>query len=813
MRYYSNLINRFSSMIEEYTSQTAEHGFFEKIAYVALGIVALFIPFFFISGGIFFPHVAKTLLLSLGTVVAFVAFIISLIKSGRVSVPKNLLFLSLILIPVVFLISALSHGGNATQYLGSNFELGSVAIIFLLSLVTYLVSELYQKKERIFYSYLAFFVSFLVISAYELVRFFAAPGTLSFGGLFPNQVANMLGNWNDLGIFFGASTVLSLVTLEMLELKRIFKGLVYAVFGVSLLFLTVVNFTSIWAVLAFSALVVFVYIISFEKFVASGEFAQNSGPGEQTSKERKISYPALVLLVISVAFLLFPTALGNKISGSLNISSVEVRPSPTATFSIIKGAIHDNALLGSGPNTFITDWYLHRPQEVNNTIFWGTDFPFGFSSILTFIATTGVLGILSWIFFFAVLIWTGVRAIFQSIPDLFSRYFITSSFILSLFFWVMMVVYVPSIVNVFFAFFFTGLFSASLYREKMLARREISLVNHPKLSFVSVLVLIVLMVGSITLGYIFIQRGASIAYFQKSVLGFQKDNNVQNARVYMNRAVASGGYDVYYRGLSELSLVELDSILARPGATVESIRGEFQQVLANSIENARKATQVNPSNYQNWAALARVYAALVPAPFKVPGAYENAKQTYEEALKTNPHSPVLYLLLARLEVSHSDLKAARVYVNTAIAEKPNYAEGHLLLSQIEVTEGNLAKAIPSLETALLLSPNNPGLYFQLGLLKYNENDLSGAAGAFENAVKLVPDYANAKYFLGISYAKLGKNADAVGQFEDLAKTNPGNPEVVNVLSNLRAGKDPFVGAKPQVSRPEKRPSLPLEQTN
>jgi hypothetical protein len=174
------------------------------------------------------PHVAKTLLFSVGTVAAFVAFIISLIRSGRVSVPKNLLFLSLVLIPIVFLVSALAHGGNATQYLGSNLEPGSVAVVFLLSLVTYLVSELYQKKERIFYSYLALFVSFVIVSAYELIRFFAAPGTLSFGGLFPNQVANMLGNWNDLGVFFGASTVLSLITLEMLELKRLFKVLVYA---------------------------------------------------------------------------------------------------------------------------------------------------------------------------------------------------------------------------------------------------------------------------------------------------------------------------------------------------------------------------------------------------------------------------------------------------------------------------------------------------------------------------------------------------------------------------------------------------------
>lgn len=800
-------------MMEEHTPQITGQSLIEKIAYVVLGIVAFLIPFFFIPNNLFQPNVAKVLLFSLGTVATFVVFIIALIRNGRIAIPKNLFFLSIALLPLVFIVSAIANGGNATQYIGNNFDTGSAGIILLLAVMTYLVSELYQKKERTLYAYVAFFVSFAVVSVYELIRLFMAPGTLSFGGLFPTQVANMIGNWNDLGVFFGASTVLSLITLEMLALKRIFKVVMYIVFALSILLLAVVNFASVWVVLAIFSLVVFVYVVSFDKFSASAEFAEGNQISESSSRKRKISYTAIVLFVVSLVFVIWGTTLNNKISGALNISNVEVRPSLSSTYVVIQGILQSKPLLGSGPNTFITDWYLFRPREVNSTIFWGTDFPYGFGLIPTFFVMTGVLGILSWLFFFGLLVWKGLRAIFQSVSDLSSRYLITSSFMLSLFFWIMAVIYVPSIANIFLAFFFTGLFSASLYRENMLSRREVSLVNYPKLSFVSVLVLIVLMIGSITLGYVFVQRTASFVYFQKSVLGFQKDNNVENARAYMNRAAAAGGYDIYYRGLSELSLVQLDAILARPGATADSIRGEFQQVLADSIENAKKATQVNPSNYQNWVGLARVYAALVPAPFSVPGAYENAKQAYEEALKTNPHSPILPLLLARLEVSHNDLKAARVYVNTAIAEKPNYAEAHLLLSQIEVTEGNLTRAIPSLETALLLSPNNPGLYFQLGLLKYNERDFNGAGVAFENAVKIVPDYANAKYFLGITASKVGNTAYAIQQFEDLAKSNPNNPEVTNVLANLKAGKDPFAGAKPPVNQPEKRKTLPLEQTN
>jgi len=285
-----------------------------------------------------------------------------------------------------------------------------------------------------------------------------------------------------------------------------------------------------------------------------------------------------------------------------------------------------------------------------------------------------------------------------------------------------------------------------------------------------------------------LQKSTSLAYFQKSILEYQKDQNLDNAESKMLSATRLGGYDIYYRGLSELSLIRVDSILARPDATPESIRDVFQLYIGKSIDSARKATEISPQNYQNWVSLARVYAALVPPPFAIPGAYENALKTYEEALGVNPHSPSILLLLARLEVSNNNLKNAREFVNKSIAEKQNYAEAHFLLAQIEVSEGNVEKAIPSLETTVILSPNNPGLYFQLGLLKYNVQDFSGAIGAFLEAIKIVPDYANAKYFLGLALYQLDEVDGAIAQFVDLEKTNPDNQEVKVILSNLKNGK-------------------------
>jgi tetratricopeptide (TPR) repeat protein len=410
-------------------------------------------------------------------------------------------------------------------------------------------------------------------------------------------------------------------------------------------------------------------------------------------------------------------------------------------------------------------------------------------------------------------IWLGVKTIFYSLSDLFSRYVVTTTFLISLFLWAMSIFYVPSVVIVALTFFFTGLFAASLEREGMLKTKTFSLSDHPKLSFVSVLLLMFILIGSVTLGYMVFQRSASLVYFQKSLNSYQKDQNVDTAGALMAKAVNLGGYDVYYRVMSQIDLARVNQLLAKPGITPESIRDPFQKEVGTAIANAKKSTEISPENYQNWISLAQVYAALVPQPFAIPGAYENALTTFNKAVEVAPMNPTTQLLLARLEVAHNDVKKAREYAAKAVELKSNYAEAHFLLAQIEATEGNVAKAISSLETTLLLSPENPGLFFQLGLLKYNQKDFEGAVQAFAQAVVKVPDYANARYFLGLSLYNIDRVQEALAQFEEVAKTNPDNQELMTIITNLKSGKAPLATIPPPGNKPETRDKLPLEQRN
>ena len=777
-------------------------------------VVVFLLPLFFIPGAEVPVGMSKSLLFIIGSAFCLALYIVYLIREARIAFPKNLLTLSLILLPIVFIISALSNGAKSLSFVGYNLDVGSVVFISAGTILALVTSFIFKSKEKIFYSYLIFLAAFLLLAMYEIIKIFFSTDALSFG-LFAGKTSSLVGSWNDMAIFFALTAILSLITLEMIELGRFAKPIFTGTFILSLVLLAIANFSTAWYMLAVFSLLFFLYVISFDHFAKS-----RRNLGEVTSAEsnsvsagsRKISWGSLILLILSLAFIFKGVVIGESLTNKLGTNYVEVRPNWTSTLMVVKDTLKDSPIVGSGPNTFTYEWLMHRPDGINETLFWNTNFSSGIGTLPSFVATTGVLGLISILFFLVMFLWTGVRSIFQPVSDSFSRYLILSSFLSALFLWLMSIFYVPGPALFGLAFFFTGLFLASLYIEKMQSLSEYSLARSPKLSFLAILLMVVLLVGGLSVAYASIEKTIASSMFQGGITQVRDGGDVDSAQDLVVKAINLDPKDTYYRGLSELYILKVNTLLGNADISTEEARQQFQELVAGSIESAKRSTEINPQEYQNWLTLAQVYGSLVPAPFYIPGAYDNAKAAYEKARSVNPEGPSIPLLLARLEASKGDLKAARAYVDEAIALKPNYAEAHFFLAQIEVTEGNLARAIPSLETVAVLSPGNPGIYFQLGLLRYNASDWTGAVDAFTAAISIVPEYANAKYFLGLSLDRLGRRQEAVAQFDGLSKSNPDNAEIALILSNLKANKSPFTGATPPIdSKPEKRSELPVDE--
>ena len=610
--------------------------------------------------------------------------------------------------------------------------------------------------------------------------------------------------------------------MELIALSRLFRIFAYISLAVSLFFLVLVDFSTLWFVLGLFSLIFLVYLISFKRDETHFEPRVNDEEValESIQKSRRVPTPSLVVLLVSVVFILAgnngddskPT-LGGQISAAFNISQIEARPSWQATFDVAKKTLVKDPLFGSGPNRFVNEWLLYKPSGVNSTPFWNTDFNYGIGLIPTFLTTTGILGMLAWVLFFLFFLSAGFKAILSTtVSDAFSQYLITSSFLTALFLWIFSVFYIPSATILAFTFLFTGLFMASLAQEKLISMKTISFIDDPRAGFVSVLVLILLLVGTVTGGYLVVQKYIASVYFQRGAIALNREGSVDRAEMLIGKAVGFSQSDVYYRALTEIGLIRMSNLFSQnaDSTSEEAIRSQFQTLLGGALLNARLAVGVNPSDYQNFLGLGRVYEAVVP--LKIDGAYENAKGAYEQALSLNPHAPSIYLTMARLETSKGDNAKARENISKALGEKNNYTEAIFLLSQIQVNEGKIKDAISSVEAASVISPNDSTVFFQLGLLQYNEKDWKNAAGAFERAVTLNLSYANAKYFLGLSYEKLGRDEEAIKQFQDLKASNPDNAEVDLILKNLQVGRAPFVNAAPPLDdQPQKRSTLPVSE--
>ena len=741
----------------------------------------------------------KAFLVIATVVIVFTLFILSVLKKGSVTLPKGSTLPILFSVPIVTLMSALLSGSKQMSLIGYGVEFDTFFFVLILFMLTFLVIQAFSSTKKIFYAYLAFVAAMLLIFIVYGFRFLIGAESLSFGD-FNLATSNIFGKWNDLAILSAVVVILSTLLIETVRTTRNMRIGAYLMFFLGLLFLVLVNFFIVWAVLGVLSLISFVYLFSF---------------GRKGEEVRSTPVLSVIVLVVSVVFIISGDQIGQVISTFFNINVVDVRPLWSSTIEVAKQTLSGvkNIVFGSGPNTFAYQWAQFKPNSVNQTVLWNVDFGYGISYLATTLVTVGVIGALSWASFIVFFVYQGFLSLFgKEKKNTFIEYIVISSFVASLFLWIMLLLYIPGIVVITLTFFFTGLFFAALSVSKILPQKEISFTRSPKVGFVITLVLVFVLIGGITLGYTSLQKTLSSIYYQQGLQIINQGGDVLVGGEKVSKAISFAEHDVYYRTLVDINIFLLNQILNTEDLSNSATIGRAQQALGFAIANAQAAIEANPLNYQNYAVLAGVYAAV--APLNVEQSFQRAQEEYQRTIDRAPKNPSIPLALARLEANQGNIDGARSYIEKAISLKNNYTEAIFTLAQIEVAQGNVDEAISSVEVATLLEPNNATLRFQLGLLYYNRGNFEAAAQSFENAIDIVPDYANAKYFLGLSYYELSRRSDAIKEFIDLQISNPENEEVRFILGNLQSGLAPFYEVQPPLDdEPENREELPLEEEN
>lgn len=735
---------------------------------------AFLLPFFFVPDALFPFQFSKTVLALVAAVAIFIAFAMRTLRSGILSFRWSSILTGAVGLTFVYLLSSFFSSTSSLSFFGYQLDPDTFGFIALGAALMFATTLAVDTEERIFRIFLALLAGAWVVFLFQLIQvLFGVPIHL---GIFTTPIQNLLGKWNDFSLFAGLFAALALVSLEALSLSVLGASVLGATLAVSLFFLALANFPLAWYILG---------AVSFATLVFS---FMRRHVSEDAAPLKSRGVVSCIVLAVVVFFVFFGSPVSLALQNHFNIQALEVSPSVGGTLGIVGNVFSKNPVFGSGPDTFVNDWFLARPASTLGTVFWSTEFSAGFGFIPSTLATGGIVVGIGWLLLIGLFLWVGVRALVRVSAEGSRAYFlIVLSALASAILFVMHLWYVPSASLSLMLFLFLGLFIASLGRTSFVRNVVVRFSESPRLGFVSVLAIAVLIVGSLVALYGTGEVYAS-AVTEANAVSLGNAGDTAGALAAGREAVSLAPLDVYYRTLTSLDLASLAST-TQNGKNDVATQQAIQSALSDAITNASAAIALNPESFDNWMNRAAVYEAAVP--LSIQGAADSATAALEEARKRNPNTPEVDYQEASLKEFAKDDAGAKTAAEAAIAKKADYTPAILLLAQISLNQGNLAEAISSLKSAIVFTPNDSSLLYQLGLLELQAKEYSDAADAFNQALTITPDYQNAMFYLGAADVYLGKKDEALALFGELLDKNPGNAVLTDVISKLGSGKNPF----------------------
>lgn len=758
----------------------------------AISILALFITFI-ATLFIFIPSVAvssvtaKTFLLAAGALVTLALYILARLSRGNVIFPSTALVGALWLPAAAYALSATFSGAPFARSLwGPALEPDTFGFMLvaaglgMLSALALRTAEQYRSFFRA--GAYAFGVLALVQAAIVIVAQ-AIPDKIS-------PAFSVAGSFGDLASLLGLGVIVALITLRFVELpSRAYRALLVGG-AVAIFLLAIANSSLVWMLVALVSLGLFVEAVmrrgpkASDADLAEVDILSESSVGSDSGNHSLV----LPLCTLAVAlFFLIGGTLGGALAKTLNVEIVNVRPSWQSTLSVAKKTYTTSPVFGSGPSTFGVEWLKHRDVSLNSTVFWNVDFTSGIGFIPTSFVTTGIVGIIAWLGFIGLFIALGLRALILRTPqDPFIRYAAMASFVGALYLFTIAVFDLPGALVIALAFAFAGLFVSTMRYAAGGRQRGVVFSRSPRLGFVIVFSLTILLLASVVASYSLIGRYISVTELSLANAAGDLDAAERHAQKSLSFAPSSAAYQT----LAVIANARLNAIAASTTMGKAEAQDAYQKALAAGINAALTATNVNPSDYRSWLVLGQLYAQAVP--LNVSGAYDSAKTAYTKAQELNPTNPQIPYILAQLNIAHKDAKAAKEDLKAAIALKQDYTDAIFLLSQLEVQDGNVKDALAAALAANYFTPENPTILFQIGILSAAMNDYATAATALERAVTANPQFANAHYFLSAVYAQQGDFANAAEQLQKVADISSENATTVaDALAKLKENKNPF----------------------
>lgn len=377
-----------------------------------------------------------------------------------------------------------------------------------------------------------------------------------------------------------------------------------------------------------------------------------------------------------------------------------------AAISQDTGRMLKSFLFGSGYGTFITDFMRYKQASYNlNNALWSVTFLRSSSFILELLATTGIMGVLSFLF----IIYKIIRE-----RDLFLPLAITiiASFILP---------FSPLIITLFFimlAIFAVARFQSGArsydevelhliaFKERV-GQEETRNVIKGRHSVVLPALLILALLGVVgAADYYTVRFALSDIVFQQSLTAAAKNNGSQTYKLQAQSIQVFPYRDVYHRVFSQTNLA-LANALAQQTPKGSSPSAQFQQnvltLIQQSINTGRSATNLSPYSAINWNNLSGIYRSLI-------GFGQNADQfaimSNQQAIVLDPNNPQQYVNLGGIYYQLGSWDEAIRQFQLAIQLKPDYTNAYYNAGHALEAKGNLQQAMAVYQVVAGLSKDD-----------------------------------------------------------------------------------------------------------
>lgn len=359
-------------------------------------------------------------------------------------------------------------------------------------------------------------------------------------------------------------------------------------------------------------------------------------------------------------------------------------------------------VFGSGVETFAYSYYQDRPAEHNLVSEWDFLYNKAHNEFLNFLATTGAVGLISYI---VLLVWFGITAltvVFSKTKSSAYAEFINDDQALAL---GLLGGMIALSVSNFFGFstvmvtVLMFLYFALIALQKMpisvnLEKHQGSYSAGWQFGSSTVIVLI----GLLVISNIYNYRQADVKYSHgKNLIAAGKTQ--EGLETLHETIERSPNEALFYDELSDV-YAKIAVALLREGQATQSA-----EIAGKAITLSDKALQLNDVHLNFYKTRARIFITLAQMhdDFLV-----NAKETLETALERSPTDAKLWYNLGLVEWSLENYESSIAAHQTAIELKPNYESARLQLAkqyqQLENNEAALQEYRYILEH---LSPDNP----------------------------------------------------------------------------------------------------------